>query len=300
MKTLLKVLAYIVATVVGLVIVALITVSVLASKKLNEKFDIPAIPALTIATDSASIERGRRLATAVANCTQCHGEDLGGQVFMDAGPMGVAAGPNLTRGTSGLGVTFKDADWVRAIRYGIRSDSTSLLIMPSPAFAHFSDGDLAALIAYIKQVPPVERTVPKTELRLLGKILMVTGAAPFLVAEETPRLVHAEVQPAVSVEYGKYLANVGGCLGCHTPTLAGGLEIGPPGTPKSSNLTPAGPIAKWSEQDFFRAIREGKRPDGSAISEFMPWKALGRMSDDELRAILMYLRSVPAVTSASD
>jgi hypothetical protein len=65
--------------------------------------------------------------------------------------------------------------------------------------------------------------------------------------------------------------------------------------PIVANLTPdESGLKAWSEADFIRAIREGKRPDGSAISEYMPWKAYGQMSDDELKAIFAYLRTVPA------
>jgi hypothetical protein len=53
-------------------------------------------------------------------------------------------------------------------------------------------------------------------------------------------------------------------------------------------------IGAWSEGDFFRALREGVRPDGSHLDEFMPWSVYAHMSDDEVRALWQYLRSVPA------
>jgi hypothetical protein len=68
---------------------------------------------------------------------------------------------------------------------------------------------------------------------------------------------------------------------------------GPPGLPPASNLTTAG-IGNWTEADFVRALREGTRPDGTVINEFMPWKAFRGMTDAELHAIWLYLRSVPA------
>ena len=67
---------------------------------------------------------------------------------------------------------------------------------------------------------------------------------------------------------------------------------GPPDLPLASNLTPAG-LGAWTEADFVRALREGRRPDGSAINEFMPWRGYGAMTDSELRALWLYLRSVP-------
>jgi hypothetical protein len=66
--------------------------------------------------------------------------------------------------------------------------------------------------------------------------------------------------------------------------------------PIVANITPHETgLSDWTEADFIRAMREGKRKDGTAISEFMPWRAYGQMSDAELRAIWAYLQTVPAV-----
>jgi mono/diheme cytochrome c family protein len=213
---------------------------------------------------------------------------------MDAGPLGIVYSSNLTSGRGGIGSTYNDQDWARAIRHGLRPDRTSLLVMPSEAYAHFSDQDLSAVISWLKQVPAVDREHGESKLRIVGRTLLAANKLPFLTAENvTGAAERASVEPGVTVEYGKYLATTGGCNGCHGPDLAGGLEIGPPGSPPSSNLTPAG-IGSWSESDFFRALREGKRPDGTDIDPVMPWRFSGRMTDDELRAIWLYLQSVPA------
>ena len=76
--------------------------------------------------------------------------------------------------------------------------------------------------------------------------------------------------------------------------LAGGAKMS---DAVSANLTPGGPQKNWTEADFIKAIRTGTRPDGTKISEEMPWKSMAGLSDDELRATWMYLRSVPAVGS---
>jgi hypothetical protein len=62
--------------------------------------------------------------------------------------------------------------------------------------------------------------------------------------------------------------------------------------PPASNLTPAG-IGSWTEADLTRALRDGKRPDGSQLDEFMPWKVFRGMTDAEIRALWLYLTSVP-------
>jgi mono/diheme cytochrome c family protein len=96
-------------------------------------------------------------------------------------------------------------------------------------------------------------------------------------------------------EYGRYLSVVGGCVGCHGPGLSGGRVPGtPPNFPPAANITPAGAIGQWTEQDFFRALREGKRPNGAGIDPFMPWQATAKMSNEEVKALWLYLRTVPS------
>ncbi|MFN8466298.1 MAG: cytochrome c [Caldilineaceae bacterium] len=104
-----------------------------------------------VSSDPVAIEKGRHLAEVY--CTRCHGEQLeGGPFFADAS-LGLVDAPNLTRGSGGVGAAYGDGDWVRAIRHGIRPGGKPLFIMPSGDFQHFGDGDLAALIAYLKSVP---------------------------------------------------------------------------------------------------------------------------------------------------
>jgi len=292
----LKILGMIAGGVVTLAVVVIAVAYAISGQKLKKKYDDPATAQITVSIDSATVARGEHLATAVGSCGECHAEDLGGKVVMDAGPLGIAVAGNLTTGTGGVGAQMTDQDWVKAIRHGLKPDNTTLLVMPSEAYTHFNDQDLGALISYLKQLPPVNRENPPSKLRVVGRALVAANQLPFLSAE----LVAAQsvkrdpVAAGVTVEYGKYLATTAGCNGCHLPDLTGGVVTGPPGSPPSSNLTPAGALGKYNETDFFTALRQGKRPDGTPISETMPWKFAGRMTDDELEAIWMYLQTVPA------
>ncbi len=67
--------------------------------------------------------------------------------------------------------------------------------------------------------------------------------------------------------------------------------------PPAPNLTPDPEtgLGPWSQDEFFRALREGKRPDGSSIDPVMPWRNTAEMTDLELGAIWAYLRSLPPV-----
>ena len=116
--------------------------------------------------------------------------------------------------------------------------------------------------------------------------------------------------PAIAaghLDRGEYLVTtVMGCGNCHTPfgpqgpdperPLAGRLvEKNDMFTAIASNITPAARIAEWSDQELGRAIREGIRPDGSVIGPPMPFALYKRISDDDLAAIVAYLRTVPAI-----
>ena len=115
-------------------------------------------------------------------------------------------------------------------------------------------------------------------------------------AEELDHAPRTRVAPAEAAtpEYGAYLAQV--CTGCHGPDLAGRRVPGtPPELPPAANLTPhADGLGGWTEADFITALRAGKRPDGSDIHPFMPWKTYGAMTDVELRAIWAHLATLPA------
>lgn len=247
---------------------------------------------LVIPADSASIARGEHL-TRVTGCTLCHGPDLGGGIYADMGPVGVVAGPNLTTGQGGVAADFTPQDWTRAIRRGVRRDSTSLIMMPSEVYVHLSQEDLGAIVAYLRARPAVDREVPRSRFGPVGRALLATGQLDILVAPKTPDYKYAaRVERTETPEYGRYLANISGCHGCHGFELSGGRVAGPPDLPPAANLTPAG-IGSWTEGDFVRAMREGKRPDGTVIDEFMPWQQFREMTDSELRALWLYLQSVP-------
>jgi hypothetical protein len=60
-------------------------------------------------------------------------------------------------------------------------------------------------------------------------------------------------------------------------------------------LTRSGELASWSEADFVKTMRQGITPGGRQLSDFMPWKTLGQLSDEELRAVWLYLQAQPAL-----
>jgi mono/diheme cytochrome c family protein len=290
MKAVLKWTGIAVGAVLGLVVLAVGCVYLVSTVQLKQRYSL-AVEPIAIPSDSAAIARGSHLAHALVMCVDCHGPDLAGSTMIDQPPFAVVSAPNLT--AAGLGKQLSDLDLVRAIRYGVAPDGRSLVVMPSAQYYHLTDADLGAVIAYLRSVPAARRDLKPTRYGPISRTLLALGKLPVLQAplidRSAPRPAPA---PGVTVEYGSYLALP--CRGCHGPGLSGGVDpAGDPTWPPTSNLTPEG-LGRWTLADFTRVLREGKRPVGTEVNPAMPWRWLSNLSDDEIAALWMYLRTVPA------
>ena len=298
MSRVLKILAYVAIGLVSVVAVAATAAVIGSNARLNKTYSVTP-RSVAIPADAVTIAHGKHLAE-TRGCNDCHGKDYAGAKVIEDGAMGKLYGPNLTRGKGGRITTFKDEDWVRAIRHGVGPDGRGLFIMPSEEYSHFSDEDLAALVAYMKTIPAVDRERVPTELGPISRMLLATGKMK-LAAEviDHPNVKPKAIVPAVSAEYGKYVA--ASCIGCHGPNLSGGkIEIGPPSWPQAANLTPHadGRLGKWTEAEFVQVMRTAKRPDGTELNEVMP-RAFGQMNDVELKALFAFFKSLPATTTGA-
>ncbi|HYS56348.1 MAG TPA: c-type cytochrome [Thermoanaerobaculia bacterium] len=260
---------------------------------------------------AATVARGEYIVRNVAVCGGCHAADpmhdvdgplSGGKEFHDW-RIGTTRASNLTPDPeTGLG-TWSDAEIVRAIRNGQRKDGGLLApVMPYEWFHEMSDDDALAVARYLKSLSPVRHAVtqsPSIAFKL-GKLLFLRPKAAISVA--TPS--------RGTTAYGGYLAQHAGlCADCHTPRtglrsepdksrLFAGMANPPKDLPKKpTNLTPEPEtgIGRWSETDFLQTIRTGKLRNGDELNPFMPWRQIRRMSDDDLRAIYVYLRSLPPI-----
>lgn len=269
-----------------LVVLALAVVYAVSSIAMRRTYEFPDA-AVRAATDSASLVWGQHLMEAIAKCQDCHDADLGGRMMMNDPAFARLAATNLTSGRGGIS-GYSDADLERAIRHGVGPDKRPLVFMPSEAYSALTDEDLAALIGYLRTFRPVDREHPEPRVGPIARMLYLTGKFPLLPVEIARHdAVRPAQAPGVTVEYGRYLATIGGCNGCHGPTLAGEAN------PDAPDIT-VGRLPAWTEEDFFRALREGKRPDGTTIDPTrMPWVRSGLMTDDEIRAVWTYIRSLP-------
>ena len=254
------------------------------------------VPAVTLAR---AIARGEHLIKTRVGCESCHGADLGGKVLIDQTIVGYWAPPNLTSGNGGVTQGFSAADWDRAVRHGVRHTGQSSS-MPSTEFTNLSDHELSDIVAYIRSRPPVDRTMKPVGIGPVFSFVVGFGksALPaFSIDHQKPHPIEPPIETA-SIELGGHIAQV--CRGCHGANLSGGKISGDPNMPMVANITPDQTGLKgWTEADFFRALREGKRKDGTDILPQMPWKAYGQMKDVELKALWAYLQTVPPMVKGS-
>jgi mono/diheme cytochrome c family protein len=243
-----------------------------------------------------AVDRGDHLVHARYGCVECHGQDFGGGVMVDDPILGRLLGANITAGPGGRTAGYTAADWDRIVRHGVRPDGLPAA-MPSSDFQRMSDQELSDVVAYIRSQPVVDNAVPPVTLGPLGKILMATGklplAADLITDHQRPHAVEPP-EAAADATFGEHLAGV--CAGCHGESFAGGpVPGGDPSWPPAADLTPAGNLGAWSEEQFVRALRTATRPDGT---ELLPPMSLmtgyaQRMTDTEISALYKYFRSLP-------
>lgn len=297
---LLRILGKLLLVLVVLAAIALGLVYWRSSALMNQKIAINEVP-LSLPGDAGAVERGKHVAI-TRGCTDCHASDLGGRVLMDEFPIGRLAAPNLTSGKGGLGARLDAAVIERAVRHGVGNDGRLLLFMPATDYSGLADADVADLIAYAKSVPAVDREVPAPAAGPLMRVLFLLGKAPLVYAlkvdQHAPHA--AAMAPAATVEFGRYVAQA--CTGCHNEHFSGGHVPGtPPKFPDARNITPDQQtgIGNWTAAQFRAAITTGKRPDGTNLDPFMPWKAFATMTDTEIAALWAFLQTVPPVHSGT-
>lgn len=256
------------------------------------------------ASAEPSLERGRYLVEGPGACGNCHtpmgpdgpvaGQALAGRL-LEQNEAFTAIASNITPGGRVAGWT--DAEFIRAIREGIRPDGSVIgPPMPIVLYRGLSDDDVASMVIYLRSVPAVQNDPGESVYNI-----------PLPPAYGPPVESVAAVPEGVTVEYGEYLANaVAHCMECHstpgpqggmldTHLGAGGWEFhGPWGVAVSSNIT-SGPegVGKWTDEELAAMITRGVRPDGSPMLPPMPYGNFAAMTPEDVAAVILYLRSLP-------
>jgi mono/diheme cytochrome c family protein len=297
MKKVLKWLGIFIGAVLALLVLAVTGMYFASEARLNRIYEIPT-ETVAIPTDEATLAYGKHIFQ-FRGCAACHGEKLEGKVYLSDPALGEVNATNLTLGQGGVAVNYPtDADWVRAIRHGVRPSGKGLLFMPAYEFYFLSDSDLGAVIAYVKSVAPADHDQAVSQLSVTGRVVMtlvkeVTFIPAEIIPHHAPRPVAPE--PGPTAAYGEYLTY--SCKVCHGLGMSGGkIPAFPAGWPSAANLTtsPDRYQPYFSEEGFVQILRTGITRHGRQIdSRYMPWTSYKFMSDAELKATWVYLQSLP-------
>jgi mono/diheme cytochrome c family protein len=316
MRTLLKALSILVAVIV---LVAAAGVGYLFANYP----DVPPAENITVVPTPEKIARGEYLAKHVTQCVDCHAvrdftkyagpvvEGTLGRGGENFGIAGTAVRTLYSRNITPAGIgDWTDGELIRAMTVGVNADGEPLFpIMPYPNYARMSRDDIEAIVAYIRTLKPVEYTPPPRDLAMPLPLIVRTMPKP------------AEFRPMPSKEdrvaYGEYLTNAASCAECHTPMdsqgqdlpgmdFAGGFEFPLPGggVVRPANITPDADtgIGTWTEQQFVDKFKSfagapvrALTPAEQRENTVMPWIQYSGMTDDDLRAIYAYLRTLKPV-----
>jgi mono/diheme cytochrome c family protein len=281
------------AVMIAFVAGALVFAEFAFQRKLHRVVAFEARP-VAAATDAAALARGKYLFNS-RGCAECHGADGGGKVMFDSDGLYVQT-PDISSSPDSVVAHYSDLDWVNVIRHGVKPDNRPLFIMSSEDFARYTDADIAALIGYARSLPAVAGTPAGLKIPLEVRLQYVLG----IVRDAAEKIDHSlpPPQPAATDDLpgqGAYVANA--CTGCHNESLSGGPIAGAPSEwPPAANLTPGqgSVMPQYPSEDAFAAMfRTGKRPDGSPVSDVMPFGELREFSEDDVKALYAYLKTLP-------
>ena len=264
------------------------------------------------------LARGRYLVVGLVGCEVCHspkdwnthgapnlpGMELAGQILPMPGLPGTVVASNLTPDPETGAANWTDDQIARSIREGIGHDGRTIFpMMPYAAYRALSDEDVASIVVYLRSIPPVHNPLPPTRVNFPVNYLIRNAPQPLSGPVSGPG------PQATPIERGKYLVAIG--CGCHTPTDRkgpirglehGGGEVlnGPWGEVTSANITPdASGIGYFDEALFLQAMRTGF-VKARKLNSIMPFGEFTNLTDDDLKAIFAYLRSVPPVKHRVD
>ena len=265
------------------------------------------------------LARGEYVVNNVTGCLYCHSEldwqspgfpvrpgtEGKGRSFADEGLPWITA-PNLTPDQeTGIG-TWSDDTLARAIREGVSHDGRALFpIMPYHQYKFMADEDLASVIAYLRTLKPVRATASPSAIPFPVNRLINSVPEPV----EAPVMAPDRGNPAA---YGEYLVRMGACRDCHTPAddqgqpvpgmdFAGGLNLtGPYGQVASANITQAPSGIPYYTEDLFIELMRTGRVRSRKIHDAMPWSLYGKQTDEDLRAMFAFVKTIAAVPHRVD
>jgi mono/diheme cytochrome c family protein len=263
------------------------------------------------------VERGRYLAHHVSLCVFCHSEidwrregfpPKAGTIAAGRAPFSEMTSwltaPNLTPDPETGAGRWTPEQFDRALRQGIGNDGRTLHpVMPYHDFSGMADEDAGALVAYLRSIPPVKHPLPATKIpeEMKGAFAPLPPPGRVLPPDRSAPEKH-----------GEYVARIATCAHCHTPMdkqgkplpgmeFAGGPHLkGPWGEVDALNITPDRTgLGGMKEEAFLRAMRTGESR-GTHLNAIMPWGYYREMTDEDLKALYAFLRTLKPVKHVVD
>jgi mono/diheme cytochrome c family protein len=262
------------------------------------------------------LARGRYLMTSVSGCFGCHSEhdwkshgapvvpgtEGAGEVMPLPEVPGTVVAPNITSDVeTGVG-GWSDDELARAIREGVdRNGRTLFPMMPYERYRTMADEDLASIIVYMRTIPPIRRQLAQSEIIFPVKYLV--RSAPEPVTQPVSSDAAQSTNPVIR---GAYLLNIAGCADCHTPDVRGvpvaGMDFaggaprnGPWGTVSAANITPDDSGIKYYDEALFIQTMRTGYVRARELKPIMPYWIFGQMTDNDLKAVFAYLRTLKPV-----
>jgi len=257
------------------------------------------------------LERGRYIATALSGCSYCHsphnwsapgtpfvaGMEGAGEILPYADLPGRIVAPNLTPDPETGAGRWTDDQLARAIREGVGHDGRALFpIMPYSHYREMTDEDVASVVVYLRSLPAVRNPVPPTEIIFPVKYLIRSAPKPLTSPVNEP-------SSSDLAKRGARLVNLAGCVDCHTSQVRGenvpGLDFaggfpfaGPWGFVASANITPDPSGISYYDEALFLEVMHTGQVKARALSPVMPIKVYKNLTDDDLKAMFAYLRTL--------
>ena len=282
--------------------------------------EVALLPGIKVDVTPERIQRGEYLANHVTLCMDCHSTrdwskfsgpmlvgtlGKGGEYFDEKmGMPGKFYSKNITPFNL---KDWSDAEIFKAITSGESKDGEAIFpLMPYLYYGKMDKEDIYDIIAYIRNLSPIDSKVPMRSLDFPMNFIINT------IPKEAP----LTIKPSKSdtIQYGAYLTNATACMECHTqvkqgviiPELAfsGGREfIGPNGSSISANITPdmETGIGKWSATNFVERFKTYKNLDSlplmgkNDINTVMPWTMYAGMEESDLISIYKYLQTLKPI-----
>ena len=284
--------------------------------------NVGAAPKFTVERTPERIARGEYLANHVTVCIDCHSSrdwsrfsgppvagsfGKGGEVFdQKFGFPGAFYSRNIT--PAGIS-RYTDGELFRVITTGVTKEGRAMFpVMPYHYYGRMDEEDIKSIVAYIRTLQPIQNEVPASSADFPMSIIINT----------IPSKASFTKMPPITdiVNYGKYIVNAAACMECHTQfskgKLIAGTEFGggrefpfPDGSVvRSVNITPDSEsgIGNWSEEFFVNKFHMNSDSTILAVklapgdfNSIMPWAMLGKMHDEDIKAIYAYLKTVTPI-----